>query len=151
MANVDKIPHIELQEEIQALIQEFGMTSSIQMIRVLAKSAQRPLNRKQKAQMLTAYIISESQRQFSCEEIGSKIPVSKEFNDARMAAYYMIRKYQKMSHEKMGRPFGQSKRAVIHHYNKCKELLTVPQYYKEFMQRFNALEKSIIHFIAKQA
>jgi hypothetical protein len=145
----DTTGYLDLQKGIDLLISKFGISKTVRIVKQLSGNATFKKNEKQKVQLLVTFIISESQRLFDSEEPQAEEESPRGFNDARMTAYHLIKKYTDMSYQQLGKPFGQSKRAVIYHYNKCEELLSIPQFHKDFTEIYKTLEENIIQFIAK--
>ncbi len=142
-------PYADLQLGVDRLISKFGISKTLRIMDHLLGNRTLQTSKKQKAQVLTAFIISESKRLYGCEEESLCNENSKEFREARMVAYYLIKKYTNMSYQELGKQFGQSKRAAIHHYQKCKDVLSIPQFHKDFVAIYDVLEENILQFIAK--
>ncbi|WP_299243075.1 hypothetical protein [uncultured Aquimarina sp.] len=138
--------YADLQKGIDKLIHKFGVTKSAKLVNELLGYTSFRKNEKYKEQLIVAFITSESQQLFGCK--GSLKENSKEFKDARIAAYHLIKEYTGLSYKQLGKRFGQSKRAVIHHYNKCEELLSIPEFHKKFVETYQILEGRTIQFIA---
>lgn len=145
----NNINYSDLQKGIDLLISKFGISKTVRIVKQLSGNASFKNNEKQKVQLLVTFVISESQRLFDIEESPNKKESSKEFQDARMAAYHLIKKYTNMPYPQLGKLFGQSKRAVIYHHHKCEELLSIPRFHRAFTETYTTLEENIIQFIAK--
>ncbi|MAQ76892.1 MAG: hypothetical protein CL613_11255 [Aquimarina sp.] len=139
----------ELQREIDKLITKFGMTKAITIVHHLSGEPRSVKNEKQKVQLLVTFITTESRRLFGCEVSVTDHENTKECLDARMTTYHLIKTYTDLSYSQIGKRFGQSKRAVIHHHNKCKDVLSIPQFHKSFMSTYHLLERNVIQFLAK--
>ncbi len=141
--------YADLQKGIDLLIRKFGVSKAAIIVKQITGTTTLKRNEKQKVQLLVTFIVSESRRLYDCNGLKIDQESSKEFKESRMAAYHLTKKYTAMSYQQLGKPFDQSKRAVIHHYNKCKDLLSTPQFNKDFVARYKILEENILQFITK--
>ena len=142
------ILYVDLQHGIDKLISKFGVTKSIRMVNHLLGNTHSRKNEKQKVALLVTFITTESKKLFGCDQSDLDNEGSKECRDAKMTTYYLIREYTDLSYSEIGKIFGQSKRAVIHHHNKCKDVLSIPQFHKSFMETYRTLEGNVIQFLA---
>ncbi|WP_027393145.1 hypothetical protein [Aquimarina latercula] len=145
----ETISYADLQTGIDRLISKFGMSKTLGIIRQLTGQKTSEQQQGQRAEVVMAFIISESHRLFDSEMQTPSALVSKEFSDARMTAYHLTKKYTGLSYRQMGKPFGQSKRAVIYHYKNCEEMLSVPQFHKVFIAIYKSVEENVIEFITQ--
>ncbi len=146
----ESIPNYhDLQNSIDTLVGKFGLKKAIEVVESLSNNTQLITNDSEKFKLLFVYIISQSIEVFQLEEATFYTSTIKEYREARMACYLILKKYTGNSFGIIGEHFGQSKRAVMYHYHKCDEILSIPQYYKDFVQKFKILEDGVINFIAK--
>lgn len=139
----------DLQQSVDTLIGKFGLVKTIEVINNLSGNAQLKSSDTQKVKLLVVYIISQSIQIFDLQEPEFYTSTIQEYRDARMACYFLLKKYTDTSYAKIGESFKQSKRAVMYNYHKCDEILSIPQFYKPFVEKFKILENNIINFIAK--
>lgn len=146
----ESIPNYhDLQNSIDTLVGKFGLKKAIEVVESLSNNTQLITNDSEKFKLLFVYIISQSIEVFQVEEATFYTSTIKEYREARMACYFILKKYTGNSFGIIGEHFRQSKRAVMYHYHKCDEILSIPQYYKDFVQKFKILEDGVINFIAK--
>ncbi|QKX05353.1 hypothetical protein HN014_10640 [Aquimarina sp. TRL1] len=143
----NKVGYADLSKGIELLISKFGIDKTAAIIRQITDTVTIVKSEKLKTQLLLTYIYYESQHLFKCKQSKSKTESSKEFKDSRMVTYHLIKKYTNMSYQQLGKRFGQSKRAVIHHYNKCESLLSIPKSNKDFVSKYQRLEQKTIQYM----
>lgn len=139
----------DLQQSVDTLIGKFGLIKTIEVINNLTGNTQLQSSDTQKVKLLLVFVISQSIEIFNLQESQFKESTVQEYRDARMACYFLLKKYTDTSYAKIGENFGQSKRAVMYNYHKCDEILSIPQFYKPFVERYKMLENNVINFIAK--
>lgn len=139
----------DLQQSIDTLIGKFGLHKTIEVIDSLSNNTELQSKDSQKVKLLLVFIISQSIEVFNLEEEKFYTSTIQEYREARMACYFLLKKYTDASYAKIGDSFQQSKRAILYNYHKCDEILSIPQFYKPFVEKFKILENNIINFIAK--
>lgn len=139
----------DLQQSIDKLIGKFGMQKAINIIRQLSGTIIVRKNKTQRLKLITVFVISEAFKIFEVEhkEVNGKI--TKEYKDARMASYHLISQYTRLTYNEMGKHFDQGKFGAYYHIKNCKEILSVPQFNKPFVGRYETLEENLIQFIAQ--
>lgn len=145
----ETISYSDIQTGIDKLISKFGISKTLRIIRQLTGQKTSEQQQGLSAEVVMAFIICESHRLFGSQAQTPSAVVSKEFSDARMTAYHLTKKYTGLSYRQMGKPFDQSKRAVIYHYKICEEMLSVPQFHKVFITTYKSVEENVIQFITK--
>ncbi len=144
-----KYNYTDLQERIDGLIGKFGLYKTIEVIASLSNNTELNSKNSQKAKLLLVFVISKSIDVFNLKEDLFYTSVIQEYREARMACYYLLRKYTDTSYGKIGENFNQSKRVIFYNYHKCDEILSIPQFYKPFVEKFKILEDHSINFISK--
>ncbi|TGV03596.1 hypothetical protein [Flavivirga rizhaonensis] len=139
----------DLQQSIDTLIGKFGLNKTIEVIDNLSGNTELQSKDSEKVKLLLVFIISQAIEVFNLQEEHFYSSTIQEYREARMACYYLLKKYTKTSYAKIGENFKQSKRAILYNYHKCDEILSIPQYYKTFVEKFKTLENNTINFIAK--
>ena len=139
----------DLQQSIDTLIGKFGLQKTIEVIESLSSNTKLTARDEEKSKLLVVFIISQSIKVFDLKEDRFYSSSVQEYREARMSCYYLIKKYSDSSYAKIGESFNQSKRAILYNYHKCDEILSIPQFYKDFVEKFKSLENNTINFIAK--
>ncbi|TPN87149.1 hypothetical protein [Aquimarina algicola] len=139
----------DLQQSIDKLIGKFGMQKAINIIRQLSGTIKVRKNKTQRLKLITVFVISEAFKIFEVEhkEVNGKI--TKEYKEARMASYHLINQYTRLSYNEIGKYFDQGKFGAYYHIKNCKEILSIPQFNKPFVGRYETLEENLIQFIAQ--
>lgn len=137
------------RQSVDTLIGKFGLAKTIEVINNLSGNAQLKSSDTQKVKLLVVYFISQSIQIFDLQEPKFYTSNIQEYRDARMACYFLLKKYTDTSYAKIGESFKQSKRAVMYNYHKCDEILSIPSFYKPFVAKFQVLENNVVNFIAK--
>ena len=138
-----------LADQLTALIKQFGVIRAQRMIDKLLQASKIKQFEKDKVELLVLSTILEAQTLFKCERLQLNLYTDSNYSDGRMAAYHLLKKYTNLSYKELGVKFSQSKRAVIHHCNKCEDMLSVAQFHKEFVATYHKLEEHILGFMVK--
>ncbi|WP_346881285.1 hypothetical protein [uncultured Algibacter sp.] len=139
----------DLQDSIDNLIGKFGLPKTIEVIDSLTNNTALTTKDKEKTKLLLIFVIAQSIEVFDLKEESFYSSPVQEYREARMSCYYLLKKYTDSSYAKIGENFKQSKRAILYNYHKCDEILSIPQFYKSFVEKFKILENNTINFIAK--
>ncbi len=148
---MDKInpDYHDLQSGIDQLLGKFGLPKTLEIIQSLTHNTKLNTKGDEKSKLLLVFLITKSIEVFQLQEDSFYTSTVQEYREARMSCYYLLKKYTDSSYAIIGEQFQQSKRAILYNYHKCEEILTIPQFYKDYMSKFKLLEDHTINFIAK--
>jgi hypothetical protein len=149
MEKIQGKEYSDLQQGIDKLIGKFGMPKTIKIIRQLSGTIKVREYKKQRIQLITTFVISEGFKIFGVEHKKVNDKTTKEFKEARMASYHILSQYTRLSYSEIAKHFDQGKFGAYYHINKCKEALSVPQFNKSFVGKYETLEENLIQFITK--
>lgn len=141
--------YIELQRQVDAVIGKIGLRNTIFLLTSFMDTARVPIHKPHRFRVIGQYLILTAIQLFELEDKLFFSSGIEEYRQARMACFHLLRKYTGTSHAKMAKDFGLTKRNVVYNCAKCEERLSVPYYYTTFVEKYEALEKSLIHFISK--
>ncbi len=144
-----KVNYQQLQHRIDILVGKFGLEKTIEIMDSLSNNTDLKTLDDEKVKLLQTYLISQSIEIFDLEMKDFYTSMVPEYREARMSCYYLLRKYTDISFSSIGKRFKHSKRAVLYHYQKCVDILSIPEYYDTFIKRLQMLENNSINFIAK--
>lgn len=136
----------ELQENIDYVLGKIGLKNTIYLLGCFVDATQIPIHETQKLKITSQYVIIQCIEVFELEESEFFTSGIREYREARMACFHLIRKYSGASHAKIGEHLGLTKRNILYACEKCEERLSV---YKSFRQKYEVIERSVIHFISK--
>ena len=139
----------ELQRNIDLVIGKIGLQNTIFLLTNFINATSIPVHETQRLQMVSQYLITECIKVFELNDRMFFTSGIREYREARMACYHLLKKYTGASYSKIAEDFGLTKRNVLYNCTKCDERLSVPFYYQSFQEKYDALEKCIIHFISK--
>lgn len=139
----------DLQTSIDQLLGKFGLHKTLEIIQSLTNNTTLKAKDDEKAKLLLVFLIAKSIEIFQLHEPQFYSSAVQEYKEARMSCYYLLKKYTDSSYAIIGEHFGQSKRAILYNYHKCEEILSIPQFYKDYVSKFKLLEDHVINFLAK--
>jgi len=138
-----------LMTYLHACIRQLGIKKTTSLLDAFLNHKHRTIGRPQLQKMVGQFLISECIRQFELREwdfFSSKI---KEYREARMICFHLLKVHTKMSYPKMAEDFGMVKRNVMYAATKCSEKLSIAMYYPAFAKKYESIEKEVILFISK--
>ena len=141
--------YLTLQKRLDAVIGKIGLSKTIQLIEGFIDNSSIKVNEVEKFKLITAYIISQTIDIFDLKEDQFYTSKIREYRDGRMACFHLLKHYTDCSYAKIGEAFNQKKRNILYFCQKCDEMLSIPQFYRVFTDRYMSLENRVISFIAK--
>lgn len=147
--SANPINYNTLQSSIDEVVGKIGLTRTVGLLNSFISNSSISSDESEKLKLITTYIIAQAIVIFDLEEedfYRSKIP---EYREARMACYYLLKKYTACSHARIGKRFDLTKRNVLYYTQKCEEMLSIPQYYKSFISKLQQLDNLTVEFLAK--
>ncbi|WP_024772921.1 hypothetical protein [Aquimarina macrocephali] len=139
----------DLQQGIDKLVGKFGVPKTIKIIRQLSGTTKVRKHKNQRIKLITAFVTSEAFKIFEVEHKELNGKLTKQFKEARMASYHILNQFTRLSYNEIGKYFDQGKFGAYYHIKRCKETLSIPQFNKSFVGRYETLEENLIQFIAK--
>ena len=103
----------------------------------------------EKIRLLTQYVIGTAIREFELKEELFFFSSIREYRDARMCCFHLLRKYTQDTLPKIGLSFQCSERTVEYGCGKVTERLAVPQGNTRFVANYAAIETRLLEFIGK--
>jgi len=143
------VTYSDLQSHIDILIGQIGLVRTIAIMSRIAQVGKTPVAHSNREKLIRVFVISKAISVFELEEDAFYTDTSREYREARMCCYHLIYTYTDSSYARIARNFKKSKRAIIYHCQKCTELLSIKQYYKDFFNRYEILQEQLMDFIAK--
>ncbi len=147
--SANEINYNTLQQKIDSVVGKIGLTETVRLLTTFLGNSSIASNEAEKLKLVNTFITAQAIVIFDLEEdqfYESRIP---EYREARMACYYILKKYTHCSHAKIGQRFGITKRNVLYYTQKCDEMLTIPHYYRSFIQKLEQLEQLTVEFLSK--
>jgi len=93
----------DLQQSVDMLIGKFGLVKTIEVINNLSGNTQLQSSDTQKVKLLLVYIVSQSIQIFNLQETDFYTSTIQEYRDARMACYFLLKKYTDTSYARLAR------------------------------------------------
>lgn len=139
----------QLHKNLEKVLGKIGLVNTVKLLRSVANDEDIQVCDLDRTNAITQYIVAQTIRVFDLTPKKFYTSNVREYRDARMAAYHLLRKHTNESFGKIGERFSQNKRNVIYYSNKCSEILSVARYHPVFYDRYQAIEYQTITFISK--
>lgn len=147
--NHQRPSYVDLQRSIDALVGRHGLERAIHIIEHFSRGAKIPVSKNHRIKLITDYIVSQCIDIFDVDAASFHTSTVAEYREARMACYHLIKKLTDISYGRIAERFGWPLHTVYYFYHKCDEMLSIPQFYKSFAEKYNSLEQSAIGFISQ--
>ncbi|MBL6446411.1 hypothetical protein JMN32_08835 [Fulvivirga sp. 29W222] len=141
--------YIQLQENLERVLSKIGLANTVKLLENVVSDECSKGGDIERINVITEYIIAQVIRVFDLKPKKFYTCNVREYRDARMVAYHLLRKYTAGSYSKIGERFNQHKRNVIYFCNKCSETLSVARFHPVFAERYKTVEYQTITFISK--
>lgn len=147
--NHSKLNYADLQKSVDELVGKHGLEKAVHIIRHFSSNAKIPVADSHRLKLITDYIISQCITLFDLDAKQFNSCTIREYREARMACYHLLKKYTDCSYSRIGQRFGWKLHTVFYFCQKCDEILSLPQFYKSFADKYSSLEGNTINFISK--
>ena len=144
-----KLNYADLQQSVDELVGKFGLEKSVEIINSFSRNSRIGRSEIRKLKLIKDYIIAETILIFDLDEKNFFNSEIREYREARMACYHLLNKYTENSHSKIAETFGKKRGSALYFIHKCNNILSIPQFYPSFIEKYRGLESSTIHFISK--
>ncbi|MFY0689126.1 MAG: hypothetical protein JXQ90_18295 [Cyclobacteriaceae bacterium] len=144
-----ELNYSDFQKKVDAVVGKLGLHNAAFLLDSFIDNTSVSMQETQRLEIVSRFLIMEGIKVFELQEKLFFTSGIQEYREARMACYHLIKKYTGASHAKIAEDFGLTKRNVLYSCEKCKERLSVSYFYENFCQKYDLLEKRIIHFISK--
>lgn len=141
--------YTSLQKSIDIVVGKIGLEKTIQLLDSFINNISVTHSEKEKVQLLTQYLVGIAIRVFSLEEELFYVSSSREYRDARMCCFHLLRKYTEDTLPQIGLAFRCSERSVEYGYGKAVERLALPQGNPIFVSSYSVMETKLVEFIGK--
>lgn len=144
-----KPDYTDLQKGVDELVGRYGLKKAVELLQHLSKNTKIPVNDTYRLKLITDYVISECLAEFNLEADQFQTSTVREYREARMACYHLLKKYTDSSYSRIGEHFNWPIHTIYYFCQKCTEMISLAEYYKPFNNKYKSLEESTISFIAK--
>jgi predicted DNA-binding protein YlxM (UPF0122 family) len=139
----------ELQKNLDLVIGKIGVNKTIRLLEGFLGVTSDGTAQKDKVELITTFIITRSISRFNLDmEEFYSCPL-REYREGRMTCYHLIKKYTDLTFAKIAEDFNTKKRNVIYSFQKCEDMLSVPQFHKAFTDRYTHVEQDTLDFVTK--
>lgn len=146
--NTHKKPgYADLQEGVDNLVFEFGLEQAIRMINSLYNNTTIIHKAARRRELIKDFIIDQSVLIFDLDKKDFFKNNVRQYREARMACYHILNRCVKDSHSRIAKAFDKKRGSIQYNICKCHEILSLPENYKDFLQKYKTLESRTIQFI----
>lgn len=138
-----------LQKSIDKVVGKIGLDKTIHLLESFISNTYVKHTQQEKVRMVTQYLISLAVKEFELEDELFFHSNVREYRDARMCCFHLLRKYTEDTLPKIGLMFQCSERTVEYGCGKASERLAVPQGNTRFVTNYIAIEARLLEFIGR--
>ncbi len=141
--------YTQLQDSIDKVIGKIGLRRTKYLLDSFIDNTTVMQNEREKIKMVTQYLISLTIKVFELKEDVFFISTIREYRDARMCCFHLLRKYTEDTYPKIGLNFNCSARIVMYGCFAVDDRLAMPKGNSGFVSNYTLLESKLIEFIGK--
>lgn len=149
MGDFKNVTYSDLQSAIDALVGRHGLEKAVTILHSFQDQTKLKTARPQKLKLLTDFIVAETTVEFNLDPqcfYESQMP---EYREARMVCFHLLVEYTQCSYPRVGELFNVKKHTVYYFIHKCNDMLSLPQFFGEFTNRYRQIESRIIDLLTK--
>lgn len=139
----------QLQDSIDKVIGKIGLRRTKYLLDSFIDNTTVTQNEREKIKMVTQYLVSLTIKVFELKEYPFFISTVREYRDARMCCFHLLRKYTEDTYPKIGLNFNCSARIVMYGCFTVDDRLAMPKGNSRFVANYTLLESKLIEFIGK--
>jgi hypothetical protein len=141
--------YIQLQASIDEVVGKIGLNKTICLLNSFISNTSVSQNDGEKIKMITHYLVSVAIKVFDLRDDIFYVSAVREYRDARMCCFHLLRKYTEDTYPKIGLNFNCSARIVMYGCITVDDRLAVPKGNGKFVANHGLLESKLIEFIGK--
>lgn len=138
-----------LQKTLDQAIGKIGLDKTVILLESFMNQTTLSMDETEKGKLLIHLLISNAIRIYDLKDVDFFNSKIKEYKEARMACYYILKKYTDWSYAKISQVFNAGERNVRYFIEKIEECFQLPDYNKDFLIRFDKLENKFIEVLSK--
>lgn len=139
----------QLQDSIDKVIGKIGLRRTKYLLDSFIDNTTVNQGEREKIKMVTQYLVSLTAKVFELKEELFFVSTVREYRDARMCCFHLLRKYTEDTYPKIGLNFNCSARIVMYGCFAVEDRLAVPKGNAKFVGNYTLLESRLIDFIGK--
>lgn len=141
--------YTQLQSSIDKVIGKIGLQRTVFLLENFTNNLTVRVGEQEKIKLVNQFLINLAIHVFELEAELFFLSDVREYRDARMCCYHLLRKYTGDTFARIGLAFQCSQRAVSYGYAVAGERLEMPKGHPVFASKYTLLESHIIEFIGK--
>jgi hypothetical protein len=141
--------YFKLQRNLDRIIDKVGLQRTVCLLENFSNNMTIKIGEHQKIKLVMQFVINAAIQIFELEPKLFFICDIREYRDARMACYHLLRKYTGDTFARIGLAFQCSERAVTYGNMVAEQRLELPKGHKSFVTKYSQIESQILEFIGK--
>ena len=138
-----------LQQSLDKVLGKLGLEQTIRLLDNLIVEARSGKKKKQRNSLIEACLKDAAVEAFDLEEEQFFSSKEREYREARMACYHLLKKYLDYSYPRIAKKYDLSERMALYYCKKVEEeLLDLPGCHPVFTARYREMEAQLLQFIA---
>ena len=138
-----------LQETIDRVLGKIGLKKMVFLLNSFISDTRVASGQHEKLTMITHYIKNQAIQAFDLSEELFLVSEIREYRDARMCCFHLLRKYTGDTCAKIGLSFHRSSRIVTYGCNITEERLSIPKGNSGFVSNYKTMESRLLDFMAR--
>jgi len=138
-----------LQKILDSVIGQIGLEQTIILLQNFIDNTSIQIDEAEKGKLITYLIKYNAIKVFGLIDQEFHTSNLKEYKDARMACHHILKKFTNWSYAMVGQAFSKGERNTRYYCEKVEEYLSLPDFYKDFIDKYTILETKFIEYLGK--
>ena len=138
---------VKLQARLEQVVGKIGKGATIAILDALSQFGDENRQPMERARALVTYIIRQTALTYQLDPDKFLISSLPEYRDARMVSVYLARKYSPLSRKNLCGQFHLNERQLRYCEDRMREINSIPQFHKTFLQPVEVLDQTIKEFL----
>ena len=141
--------YLELQQTIDKVIGKIGLENTKTLLDGFINNTEIKQTERDKIAMISHYLVSSAVKVFELKEELFYTSRVREYRDARMCCFHLLRQYTQDSFPKIGLFFNQKARIVMYGFFVLEDHLAMPKGNSKLVAKYRLLQSLLVEFIGK--
>lgn len=134
---------------LEQFVSKYGLARSTSILKSFVQTRARERWNTRRRQLVFDFIAEEATQVFGLQPTELLTGTNMDCRDARMCCYVLVKGYTDFTYKQLGTYFQRDKQHLIYYTRKLREILTIPDYYRDLVARYVELEERFAHFLTK--
>jgi len=134
---------------LDQFVSKYGLSRSTNILNGFLQARKKEVWNSKHGKLVMDFVAAEAIEIYGIDEHQLVSGTDQDCRDARMCCYVVLKNYTEYSFTQIGAYFGRDKQHTAYYTYKLREVLTIPEYYRDLVARYIELEERFADFLGK--